>query len=115
MTLLPRDGSRASSAQRGRSIIPKSGTRPRRPQPPATQEVEPWGPRELAVTEEVEPQPASKRVVAPPYMPGSQLPVEARLSARVRAWVRRPVALREAVVVKEILDRPVALRRRQIR
>ena len=48
---------------------------------------------------------------APPRRPHA--PPESLLSERVRARLRTPDALREAFVVKEILDRPLARRRRR--
>ena len=42
----------------------------------------------------------------------SRVPPESLLSERIRARLRTPDALREAFVVKEILDRPLARRRR---
>ena len=47
---------------------------------------------------------------APPRRPHP--PSESPLSERVRARLRTPDALREAFVVKEVLDRPLARRRR---
>ena len=46
---------------------------------------------------------------APPRHP--RAPSESPLSERVRARLRTPDALREAFVVKEVLDRPLARRR----
>ena len=66
---------------------------------------------EPVVSKDVEPQPPRGPAVAPPPMPRAGLPAELALSARIRAWLRRPDGLRKAFVVKEILDRPVALRR----
>ena len=50
------------------------------------------------------------RPAAPPRRPHP--PSESPLSERVRARLRTPDALREAFVVKEVLDRPLARRRR---
>ena len=47
---------------------------------------------------------------APPHRPLA--PPESPLPERVRARLRTPDALREAFVVKEVLDRPLARRRR---
>ena len=50
---------------------------------------------------------------SPAAPPRPHAPPESLLSERVRARLRTPDALREAFVVKEILDRPLARRRRR--
>ena len=50
------------------------------------------------------------RPAAPPRRPHA--PSESPLSERIRGRLRTPDALREAFVVKEVLDRPLARRRR---
>jgi len=50
---------------------------------------------------------------SPPAPPRPHAPPESLLSERIRARLRTPDALREAFVVKEILDRPLARRRRR--
>ena len=70
---------------------------------------------EPVAREDVEPQPPREPAAAPSHVPQAGLPAEGMLSARVRAWLRAPDGLREAFVVKEILDRPVALRRGRTR
>ena len=50
---------------------------------------------------------------SPTAPPRPHAPPESLLSERVRARLRTPDALREAFVVKEILDRPLARRRRR--
>ena len=49
---------------------------------------------------------------SPAAPPHTRIPPESLLSERIRARLRTPDALREAFVVKEILDRPLARRRR---
>jgi hypothetical protein len=50
---------------------------------------------------------------SPPAVPRHpRAPSESPLSERIRARLRTPDALREAFVVKEVLDRPLARRRR---
>lgn len=66
---------------------------------------------EPAVTKGVETQPPRAPAAGPFPMPQAELPAGVALTARVRARLRAPDGLREAFVVKEILDRPVALRR----
>ena len=64
------------------------------------------------------PTPAAKAVrghrrASPPTLPRRpHPPSESPLSERVRARLRTPDTLREAFVVKEVLDRPLARRRR---
>lgn len=64
------------------------------------------------------PTPAAKAVrghrrASPPTLPHRpHPPSESPLSERVRARLRTPDTLREAFVVKEVLDRPLARRRR---
>ena len=50
---------------------------------------------------------------SPAAPPPRAVPPEAVLAERIRARLRTPDALREAFVVKEILDRPLARRRRR--
>ena len=72
---------------------------------------------------ETMPSPARHRTSAPGVVPAvrrpspgaplhSHVPPESLLSKRIRARLRTSDALREAFVVKEILDRPLARRRR---
>ena len=76
-----------------------------------SKEVEPRPADVLAPSEEAELRPWGEPPVAPKPMPHAGLPAEGTLSARVRARLRAPQSLREAFVVREILDRPVGLRR----
>ena len=61
--------------------------------------------------------PAGRDIGSRPASPGTPPRLDASsaflLSERVRARLRTPDALREAFVVKEILDRPLARRRRR--
>ena len=59
---------------------------------------------------EVAPGHRRSQPAAPPRRPHA--PSESPLSERIRGRLRTPDALREAFVVKEILDRPLARRRR---
>ncbi len=70
---------------------------------------------EPVASEDVEPKPPREPPAAPPPMPRAGFPAEGTFSARLRARLRTPNSLREAFVVKEILDRPVALRRGRTR
>ena len=79
--------------------------------PAVSKEVEPRPADVLAPSEEAELRPWGEPPVAPKPMPHAGLPAEGTLSARVRARLRAPQSLREAFVVREILDRPVGLRR----
>ena len=56
MALFRRWQSQALPAQRGLSIFPAAGRLWHRLKATAAEKVEPWGPREPAVTEDVEPQ-----------------------------------------------------------
>ena len=80
----------------------------RRPAPPAV-DSRASGP---ARTPAPEAAPGHRR--SPPAVPlrRPHAPSESALSERVRARLRTPDALREAFVVKEVLDRPLARRRR---
>ena len=113
MADLWRDGPWAQSVRQGRSVVPATGDEPQLRGPWGTREAEPEEPP--VITEEVEPRRASEPAVVPRHMPRAGLPAEVVLSARVQAWLRTPDALRAALVVKEILDRPVALRRGRFR
>jgi hypothetical protein len=50
----------------------------------------------------------------PPARPRAAQPPPAPTRRRVAALLRSPVGLRQAIVAKEILDPPLALRRRRL-
>ncbi len=92
-------------------MIPTAGKLRRWLHLTAVEEVVPRQPPRQAAIEEVEPPPAPELAVAPPHMPQAGSSAEATRLARVQARLHTPGALRDAIVVKEILDRPLALRR----
>ena len=105
------DGPWEQSARRGRSIVPTVGGVREELRPAVADDVEPRPADTLVLTEEVERRPWGKPAAEQPPMPRAELPGEMALSARLRARLRTPASLREAFVVKEILDRPVGMRR----
>ena len=80
----------------------------RRPAPPAVDSRASGSAR--TPTPESAPGHRRSQPAVPPRRPHP--PSESPLSERVRARLRTPDALREAFVVKEVLDRPLARRRR---
>ncbi|MDP6604519.1 MAG: hypothetical protein QGG17_10030 [Rhodospirillales bacterium] len=79
--------------------------------PAVADDIEPRPAGALVLTEEVERRPWGEPATERPPMRQAGLPGEMALSARLRARLRTPHSLREAFVVKEILDRPVGMRR----
>ena len=90
---------------------PETVWSPKRPRTSAYETATPWVSKALPAS------PAGRDIRSRPASPGTPPRLDASsaslLSERIRARLRTPDALREAFVVKEILDRPLARRRRR--
>ena len=90
---------------------PETVWSPKTPRTPAYQTATP------RVSEALRASPAGGDIRSRPASPGTPPRLDASsaslLSQRIRARLRTPDALREAFVVKELLDRPLAGRRRR--